>query len=270
LEKNKKYKRDGLIGTILFHVALLILFMSVGLPYTVPKPEQGILVNFGTTDMGLGDVNTETPGPNDEPTPTENVATTTEAVTQESPAEDVMTDETSDMAVDAAEEPTQTTTEEPVQTQEEPQEEVVEPEPEKQVDQRITNAANLFGQPGGGQSEGDTQGEGNMGEEGGVQDDGAYTGGGGGNGNYKLGGRGVLQSPKYKPNCPEEGKVVMRIKVDNTGKTISAEATRGTTNYAECLVRAAKKSALETRWEPRSDSPLDQVGEITYYFVPTK
>ncbi len=45
-----KYKREGLIGTIVFHVILLLIFIFAGLPYTVPRPEQGILVNFGTSN----------------------------------------------------------------------------------------------------------------------------------------------------------------------------------------------------------------------------
>lgn len=261
----EKHKREGLIGTIVFHIILLILFMTLGLNYMVPKPEQGILVNFGTTDSGFGSTETNNPGPSEEMPSDDPAQTTVSETVNSDPNPDVLTDDASELEVpDNPDNNPNQSTEQPVQ-ETKPEEPEVQ-EPERQVDSRITNATNLFGQPGGGESEGDTEGEGNMGQQNGDPNAGAYTGGGGGNGDYALGNRGVLQKPKYKPNCPEEGKVVMRVKVDKNGNTLTAEATRGTTNYAECLVKAAKKSALETKWEPGSD-PFDQVGEITYHFV---
>lgn len=49
-------KRRGLIATIVYHTLLLLLLVFAGLTYPDPPPEEeGILVNFGTDETGLGD-----------------------------------------------------------------------------------------------------------------------------------------------------------------------------------------------------------------------
>ena len=52
--QNKKDKRRGLISTAVFHLALLIMFLFLGLTYYEPKPEDGIIINFGNSETGLG------------------------------------------------------------------------------------------------------------------------------------------------------------------------------------------------------------------------
>ena len=56
----KKSKRNGIIGTILFHALLLIAFLFLGLTYQDPQPpEEGISINFGFIDEGYGEVEHE-------------------------------------------------------------------------------------------------------------------------------------------------------------------------------------------------------------------
>lgn len=53
----REYKTSGIATTIIFHVAILLLFIYFGLRTPLPLPaEQGILVNFGTDLQGAGDV----------------------------------------------------------------------------------------------------------------------------------------------------------------------------------------------------------------------
>ncbi|MEZ4874635.1 MAG: hypothetical protein R2793_04100 [Flavobacteriaceae bacterium] len=40
--------------TVILHVILLLLLFYFGLKYLDPPPENGIAVNFGTTDFGKG------------------------------------------------------------------------------------------------------------------------------------------------------------------------------------------------------------------------
>lgn len=55
MEQNKEHKK-GLIGTITFHVIILILLVFLGFFTPLPLPgEEGILVNFGNSENGLGD-----------------------------------------------------------------------------------------------------------------------------------------------------------------------------------------------------------------------
>nr|WP_320021963.1 hypothetical protein [uncultured Draconibacterium sp.] len=49
-------KKKGLIGTIVFHTIVLILLLILGFFTPLPLPgEEGILVNFGNSENGLGD-----------------------------------------------------------------------------------------------------------------------------------------------------------------------------------------------------------------------
>ncbi len=51
----RKHKR-GIIGTVIFHTVVLILLLLLGFFTPLPLPgEEGILVNFGTSNNGLGE-----------------------------------------------------------------------------------------------------------------------------------------------------------------------------------------------------------------------
>ena len=50
----KKSKRKGIIGTILFHALIIVAFLFMGLKYQDPPPkEEGISINFGFSEEGL-------------------------------------------------------------------------------------------------------------------------------------------------------------------------------------------------------------------------
>lgn len=50
-----KGKRIGFVGTIIFHIGLLALLFYLGFHTPLPLPEEeGILINFGNTNQGLG------------------------------------------------------------------------------------------------------------------------------------------------------------------------------------------------------------------------
>jgi flagellar biosynthesis GTPase FlhF len=52
-EEHKK----GIVGTAVFHICILLMLIFMGFFTPLPLPgEEGILVNFGTSDQGLGDV----------------------------------------------------------------------------------------------------------------------------------------------------------------------------------------------------------------------
>ncbi len=59
--------RQGLAGTIIFHGIILFLLLFFGLPVIFPPPpEEGVLVNFGESETGLGLVE-PAPGPSTKP-----------------------------------------------------------------------------------------------------------------------------------------------------------------------------------------------------------
>lgn len=63
-EKHKK----GIIGTIIYHLIILLLLIFLGFFTSLPLPgEEGILVNFGTSDQGLGELEPSPQRRNPEP-----------------------------------------------------------------------------------------------------------------------------------------------------------------------------------------------------------
>jgi hypothetical protein len=129
-------------------------------------------------------------------------------------------------------------------------------------------ATSYYGNGGSGGGTGGGNGTGNgIGNGNGY---GAGSGGGSGNGiggGYSLGNRKAISKPAPKYTCNEEGKVVVEVSVDRTGKTISAIAgVKGTTNTARCLLDQAKLAAMNTKWDASSDAPEKQVGKIVYNF----
>ncbi len=95
----KKDKRNGIIGTILFHCLLLTSFFFLGLSYQDPPPEeQGINIDFGFSDSGNKNIesnnentkNTTSEKSKKETTNIDNIntQTITEAPTIEEPIEE--------------------------------------------------------------------------------------------------------------------------------------------------------------------------------------
>ena len=86
--------------------------------------------------------------------------------------------------------------------------------------------------------------------------------------NAKLSGRtvlGALPNPVY--SVQNSGIVVVRIKVDQYGKVLEAvPGIQGTTVTDKTLWEAAKKAALESRFNMSSSAPPVQEGTITYKF----
>ena len=251
----KKSKRKGIIGTILFHALLLVAFLFMGLTYQdPPPPEEGISINFGFVDEGLGEV---------EPEDTEEV---TEIVEEEIIEEQIESTEEI-LTQSVVETPTVEKTEEKkkVVEKEEPKEEVIE---EKKPE---INKKALY--PGKKEtkitSEGDSNGDGNQGAIDGDPNADVYEGGGIGEDGtaYQLGGRDVSFKAKPIYNLQVEGKVVVMITVDRLGNVISAiPGAKGSTTLNKQLLQRAKAAALKTKFDPKQTAPTNQQGKIIYTF----
>jgi TonB family protein len=120
-------------------------------------------------------------------------------------------------------------------------------------------------------SEGVTGGTGNQGSVTGSVDS-KNRGEGSGTGNsgvsYELAGRGFQKLPLPKYDYQGEGRVVVEVSVDRSGKVTQAvPGVRGSNTLDEYLLRVAKEAALEAQFEVKADAPLVQKGTITYNFV---
>lgn len=264
-----KDRRRGLIGTLTFHLILSVVFLLFGLKYYEPKPEDGILINFGNSAMGLGE-KVEESAVESQPTPTTSSAQTQEsALTQDfidAPSLPVEEDAPSD-PIEKEE-----TQDSPNRSEEKSQEtqKVEEPKPSDLLNDLLKNTQNS--KTGG---EGNTSGNQDQGAEDGDPNSSnrqGSGGGGSGDGNYLLGNRKALAKPKPNYPCTEQGRVVVKIYVDRTGKVVRAVAGEripggaATTTTSSCLYEQARKAALQTTWESDGKAPAQQSGYIVYNF----
>jgi len=276
-----KNKRDSLIITSILYLLLILLLFISGLKYLDPPPEGGIAVNFGTSDVGSGDVQptepiktapqqaTPPPPQESEPTPTE--TSEDPVVTQDNEDAPVIEEKKEEKKKEVKEEKKKEP--QPQETPEKVKE--PEPEPEPTPSQNVTDAMKsiLAGKEQDGadsKGEGDDKQGGDKGNPDGDFNATSYYGTGkglDGDGNYRLGGRKALSKTKYVQDCNETGVVVVRIEVNQQGVVTKVEAgVRGTTNYSKCLLEPAERAARDTKFNPDSKAPSRQVGEITYEF----
>lgn len=254
-------------GTVLFHVILLLLLIFLALRTPLPLPgEEGVLVNLGFDETGMGyDQQTQpapaVPVPQPAPTPpqTEEENYIVQDI-EEAPA-------IVEKKTEKKKEPEKVTPQ--PDPQPEPVPEPVEPEPQQQVNPRALYTGKSKSTTEGGQ-EGQTGQPGDQGSPYGTPGTDNYEGtGGAGDGiSYSLGGRGALSLYKPAYESREQGRVVVSIRVDRQGNVVSASpGARGTNVSDQRLWEAAKDAALRSRFAPDASAPDNQTGTITYNFI---
>ena len=82
---------------------------------------------------------------------------------------------------------------------------------------------------------------------------------------WSLAGRACKSLPPPGNNFGQEGKVVVAIIVDGSGKVVSAKATEGTTVSDDVTIQLAVKAAYKAEFS-FTDRPDKQFGTITYIF----
>ncbi|MCJ7447825.1 MAG: hypothetical protein MUO72_09035 [Bacteroidales bacterium] len=260
LHKFPSERRKGIVGTTAIHLVVLGLLIVVG--FSVPPPpelEEGILINFGTDETGLGLIEPSPPAVQEETSPPPS----------------------SDATIKAEEDPLLTQNDE-----EAPEVKKVDPEAEKkrlekiEADQqrqadimnRTKNALTASKNAGTTSTgEGVAGGQGNQGAPTGSVDS-KNRGEGSGLGDkgisYDLAGRGFQKLPLPRYDYQGEGKVVVEVSVDRSGKVIQAvPGIKGSNTLDEYLLRVAKEAALEAQFEVKPDAPSIQKGTITYNFI---
>lgn len=83
-----------------------------------------------------------------------------------------------------------------------------------------------------------------------------------------LGGRKLVSIPNINDNSQVEGIVNVLIKVDRSGKVLSAEyVTKGSSKSAAVLKDKALDAARKAKFTPLADAPEVQTGTITFTFM---
>ncbi len=258
----------GVIGTILFHVVILLIVLFLGFTTPLPLPEEeGILINFGTDEDGFGLFEPSQPGIRQTASAVRPTASDDpEIMTQEIEEAPAITPPQPRPKVEPGKEPERKTEVAEVKPVEQPK---VEEVPERQVNQRALFSGRTT-TPTDSRSEGFTTGTGNQGSPVGSPDSGSRVGGesmGTDGISFSLSGRtpkGELPKPEY--NILREGIVVVEITVDKNGNVTNAiPGVRGSTTINETLLNAARRAALSTKFN-EIDIPAFQKGTITYHF----
>ena len=272
--EQKQNKIWGIIGTVAFHVLLILLLVFGGFTAIVPQEEEGILVIVGdpnaSTDQGKMSVQDPVPvmpvpatPPVEEPKAAPEVEE--EMVTQDLEETVALAD-----AKKKADEREKRRLEEKKRERERllaEEKRRKEEEERKRKEAAIMNrVANVFQSAAQSANTGSsTEGDGAKGSPTGNASTGALSGSAG-YGSYDLGGRGIrggLPKPSFSSN--ESGIVVVNITVNADGKVTHAIVGQGTTTTSATLRRnaleAAKKALFETKNNVHS-----QTGTITYRF----
>jgi TonB family protein len=256
------YRIKGIVGTILFHALLLLALFLLGLSTPLPLPdEEGVEVNLGYSEEGMGLIQPDQTAAPAEASPAE------PAVSEE---EEFVTDDQEEaMAVKPASKPKTTESKpRPQETTNANTSEVKPVPPTPKADPK----AMYPGKTGSGQGgyQGTTGKPGDQGKPDGDPNASGYDGfGGSGSGiSFSLSGRNADLLPKPPSSFKESGTVVVSIWVDREGKVVKAiPGARGTTTASSELSRLAKDAAMKAKFNAKPDAPEEQKGTITYHFL---
>lgn len=297
------HKRKSFTLTTALLTVLLVLFFYIGLSYLDPPIESGISVNFGTTDLGSGNVQPNEPirsQPQNQPEPVKEVTPVVEesqpeeatpSTPEEVKTENVVTQDNEESLVikqqkeaeakrqaEAEAEAKRQAEEEAKRKAEAEAEAKRQAEVERVRREQEAKRQNLDELMGGlNSSQGTaTGGEGSDNQSGdrGQIDGNPYAnstygspGAGTGGAGYGLSGRNLRSSDKFVQQCNEQGTVVVEIEVDRSGNVVkTSPGVKGTTNTAQCLLDAASKTAQSYKWNADSDAPVRQIGFVVVNF----
>ena len=246
----KEDSRTSVIITMVVHTVIFLLiffFMSFDLPDPPPAETYAelSLADFGYSDTGSG---------NNEGVPIQSSA----AVAEETPEEAVV-DSTSEVAANVAETPSTSTQPATTQTQAQTQSQT---QAQTQSTSVGLNSA-LQNMNSGGDGNDDTGG--NVGTQSG-QIDGKGVFGDGGN-SYSLAGRVMRGDPEFQGTPKKNGRVVVKIDVNRSGKVINATVDQIKSNTTEqSLWELAMKMAKTATFNDDQAAKIQQRGTITFTF----
>lgn len=254
---NQEEKNKVISGGVTFLCLALTVVICLAFGYDPPDPpipEEGVEVNLGNSDFGLGN------------NPMPQTSEASSAPRPRSATENVATQSTeSTTPINSSDKPSTAKTDNSTPTTTKP-----EPPKEPEINKNALfngNRGNKNKNANSG-SEGNTYGSGNMGKEGGDPNSNRYDGtlGKGGAG-FSLAGRSAKALPSPNTSTNKEGKVVVKIWVDRAGNVTQTDApVKGSTLTDAALVRQAKAAAMKAKFSPKEDAPEVQTGTITYVF----
>ena len=282
--KTKHQQHSARLTAVIMLLFILLLFV-VGPGYMNPPLEYGVAVNFGSSDKGGGLVQPKEtldlePSPVTEPIQEPEVEPAIQSI-ESSSSEEVLTSEDlesiairkekADKAKKQAEANEKTQAESDAKARLEAErlkkEAYLKAKKKAQLDALMGGIGVDQGTDEG--SEGDDESAGDKGQLDGTPYESSYFGSpGSGNGGvgYGLNGRGRPEKTKVIPECDEEGRVVVKIYVNQNGAVTKAIPGEQGTIGDSCLYDAAKKTALSHKWPADPKAPSNQIGFVIVDF----
>lgn len=284
-ESQKNLRATGYTAVVCTLLLIMLIYVGWTRPADpVPPVDEGIEVNLGNSDQGLGKNQPYLPG-DPSPRDKEKYTPPKQAVVEKEPVKDVETDDNNkdDAPVikkavvtkpDATKLPEKEITRTKVKPVKKPE---VLPEKPKPIPHPKAVFRGVNGTGKGGNDADDFKQGGNEGIAGGHGDQGApggdpnstnYTGGGHGNGGIAirsgLTGRRIARTPSFTGDFNENAKVAVTVHVDANGNVTSAEyslmgSTTSLANYREIAIEKAK----QVKFTPGSD---ESVGTLVFNF----
>ena len=282
-----RHKKKSFTLTTFLQSVLLLLLFYIGLTYMDPPIENGIAINFGTTDFGSGKVQ---PKEKVRQPPKQRQSESVKQALQpsdpkesdpEKPVEKVLTtDDEEDLKINQLKEANRKAEEASRRAKAEKEriareKKAAEERKQKEQETKKRNLDALIGGIGKSDgrttgSEGDDARRGDKGNPAGNPYATSYygtPGSGSGSGGYGLNGRSLISKGAVRQDCNEDGRVVVRILVDRNGKVVQATpGVKGTTNNAPCLLEPARKTALLHKWNLDAKAPSQQIGFVVVNF----
>jgi len=276
-----------MLGTLLFHLLLVLLFILTALTTPLPLPEEeGIIINLGSYEAGAGMEETI----NEPENPTEEVEEIEETVVEESDprvtpeetmAEEILTQDVEEAPAIETKQPEPKEVvkdpdpvEEPVEQPAEeskPEKPTEEPKEEPKEEPRKPNPLAMYTGSNDKTGEGNKDGNKDQGDpEGAVDHDGQPNAKGNKGIHFDLTGRGIKTYPDIELQyLTRKEIVVVDVTVDRDGNVTRAKAgARGSTSTNQTLWKKAEQAAKRTKFTPKSDAPEFQKGTITFVFIP--
>ncbi len=263
-EENNYPKAFLLTGIVLGLFLLLAYFIVFSMPPKQQEGTGGILVNYGTTDEGMGKdyMSMEEPAVAEranksKPDKVKPEAQPTEKVTADNSDKKVVTQTTEDAP-------------EVAPNSKKPSNTVATKTAVKEAKPQINQNALYKGKKNDGTGEGDGTGSkpGNQGKVNGSTLTNNYNGTGSGNGGtLQMEQRSFLTKPSVSDGNHRAGKIVVDIRVDKNGNVVYARAgARGTTISDSDLLQKCETAVLGVKLNASENAPDTQVGTVVFVF----
>lgn len=292
-EENLQRVYASLLTFLVVGLLLLLTLLIVFITPLPPYPEGGgggIGVNFGTALDGEGDVQPEEYYPIETTVITSSTNQSVNNSTTVSNSDKIITQDIEDA-------PSVATSDKPNKNKD------IKPEIEQtktiKIAEPVVNPLAVYKKKTQGLSEGETKGTGDQGDplgstnvkthqgvpgygqggsgtgsgigSGSGSGVGSGSGSGSGNGNgvsFSLKGRKFLELKKPDYTIQDQGKVVVKIVVNQDGNVVSATpGQQGSTTTNQDLYKLAEFAAMRSKFDKNPDAPEQQQGTITYIFI---